>query len=138
MGKSTLKPESQQAEVDALWKHHFPDWEGSCPLFSHYSDPHKNTLGSNVMPLSEVHPERTTASRVIFAGEKYDGSGLGPKHMLERVWWNGENFQEAAWDGTFGAALAHYEKELAHYIPEAQAKYTPQPDWLVVTVDYHS
>jgi hypothetical protein len=58
--------------------------------------------------------------------------------MLQRYFWNGANYQKTAWDGTLKSALEKYSKRLDRMNPEHAAKIRPQPDWLVVTVDYHS
>lgn len=75
---------------------------------------------------------------VIVAGENFNGEGLEARFMVRDRVWNGVTHQKTAWDGTLGSALAENLEKLKNYKEEYAAKYTPNDDWLVVTVDYHS
>jgi len=77
-------------------------------------------------------------SRIIFAGPKYDDSGMEATFMAQDDFWNGVNHVKSTWDGTFGGAVKEFNAKLDRYSDEYKAKITPQPDWIVVTVDYHS
>ena len=132
-GKPSLQPESQIAEVDRLWVEHFPDAGFTqCPLFKHYT----GTMG-DVCRVEEL-PEGLTASRVIVAGLDSDGNGLRVKTMQQRDAWNGVNILKTAWDGKIAAALAAHAERISWYRDDLREALTVKPDWLAVTVDYHS
>lgn len=132
-GKESLSPKSQIAKVDAMWREHFPESQiMECPLFDHY----KGDIG-DVMKLSDV-PENLTAHRVIVAGPSFDESKLRASYMVETEIWNGVCHTRSTWSGKLYDALAEHAKDLERAISEYAAKQTPKPDWLVVTIDYHS
>lgn len=45
---------------------------------------------------------------------------------------------EKSRDGTFKSALESFKEKIKRYSDEYQARCTPQDDWLVITIDYHS
>jgi hypothetical protein len=119
-GKLTLAPASQILMVDALWREHFPDSpHKQCPWFDHYDGD-----DGNVMRLDQMH-ESVQAAHVIIA----DDEG-GVTYRSESSIWNGSNFQDTDWSGKVIDAV--------NKAKERYPKLAPQPDWLVVTVDYHS
>lgn len=129
-GKQEIKPPSQIPEVDALWREHFPDGGEVCPLFKHYNDQYVHSPDwPDVMRLEEI-PERLSCERVIIAGR--DDSRIIAVTMRTKALWNGVNYETTDWDGKISSALAD------HVENDCRLKYTPRPDWLVVTVDYHS
>lgn len=149
-GKQTLQPESQIAEVDALWNERFPEWGGKpCPLFSHYHNQYADDLGSpgDVLPYKDVR-DSVSMSRIIFAyledfSYQKEAERSPPKfqasYMLSREFWNGVNWQDSSWDGKFGTAKAMFQKHAdLRYKEERKSVFVPADDWLVVTVDYHT
>jgi len=132
-GKPTLKPESQQAMVDALWAEMFPDAPMTqCPLFDHA----KGESG-DVMLLRDT-PRMMKCEHVIVAGPNYTGEKIETLHMLRGSIWNGVTHQETAWDKTIHGALAEFSERLASYKFEYAQTRSPTDDWISVTVDYHS
>ncbi len=130
-GKPTLQPAEQIATVDAMWREAFPDSGFDvCPLFDHYKD----DVG-DVMKLGEL--PATLCSHVIIAGPGYS-CPIEAHYMVSDAIWNGVTHVATAWNGTIEAALAEWDKKLDSYREEWRITHTPSPDWLVVTVDYHS
>lgn len=141
-GKQELKPASQIPAVDALWLKFFPDSKvKACPLFNHYNDQYQKVsdLPDDVMKYSDI-PEGLTASHVIVAKDHWDKDvgGLEAAWMMNDSVYNGVNFTDTKWDGTFKGAMEMYIDSLKNYRDEYKEKYTPNDDWIVVTVDYHS
>ena len=131
-GKEELSPASQIPLVDSLWNEFFPDSPTKvCPIFKHYQ-------GSNgdVMELKDI-AKRATAARVIIAGLDYQQK-MTAQFMIEDSIYNGVNFVDSKWDGTIAQALEMFAKKNEHCKEEWFESHTPRPDWLVVTVDYHS
>jgi hypothetical protein len=122
-GKETISPPEQIPAVDALWREHFPGAGDVCPLFDHYK-------GGNVDVCTVADlPERLNAFRVIVA----NAEGYAT-FMLAKEIWNGVTWQDSAFDGLIKPVTDLFQK--GENWPYTQAKVTP--DWLVVTVDYHS
>lgn len=138
-GKGTLQPESQIPMVDALWNEFFPDSPVKvCPLFSNFHDQYcKDGAYGDIMPLNAVPPE-LCASKIIIAKHNYEGTGLQAEYMIEDSYYNGVSFMDSKWDGTLKTALDEYLEKIKIYRDEWREKNTPNGDWLVVTVDYHS
>lgn len=139
MGKQTLKPESQEYEVDQLWNEWFPE-SGlhQCPLFTHAG----NQLTQDICSLSEC-PKDLTAARIIVAvyrpPSEYRHVGrYEAQTMLTEEFWNGVNFQHSRETCSITEALALHAKQIRNMRDDLVEAYTPNPDWLVVTVDYHS
>lgn len=138
-GKQELSPASQIPIVDAKWRELFPEASDiPCPVFKHSGD----RLPGDIMPLAEV-PPTLECERVIFAGQSWTQSQAwtGPveaRFMLSRSEWNGCNHMPIAWDGTLASALDAYLKTLEGFREEYASAMTPNPQWLTVTVDYHS
>jgi hypothetical protein len=147
-GKQELSPASQVPKVDAKWNEMFPSAEFvPCPVFRHSNDQFgkglSSTLPSDITRLSDV-PAALTCGRVIFAkpsfvSESKDWTGpLEAAFMLTDSAYNGCNHMKVEWDGTFASAVDKYRESLKNYSEEFAARVTPQNDWLVITVDYHS
>jgi len=143
-GKQELSPADQIPKVDAKWNEMFPSpvFE-HCPIFQHSHKPFgkgmESSIAGDVCRLSDIH-ENLTASRVIVAGPHWDKKrdDIEPKFMLCHSEWNGCNYMKVDWDGKVLSALKQYEKDIASYKEDYAERLRPQPDWLVVTVDYHS
>ena len=139
-GKPALEPSSQIAMVDTLWLKAFPD-SGleHCPLFKRANDQYdsEDTLPGDICTLGDL-PQGLTAERVIVAGPKWDGSGMAASFMISQDSWNGVTNVPAAWAGTVAAAIAEHTNRLSGAKDAYRAARIPEPDWLVVTVDYHS
>lgn len=139
-GKQELKPESQIPVVDALWAEYFPEQKGKpCPLFAHSNNQYdgKDLLPDDVMRFADVPPS-LPMSRVIFAGWDYEEKKLEAKFMLADSIWNGCNHEDTAWKQTLKDAVELFKAKHKDYTTEYVKKITPQDNWLVVTVDYHS
>lgn len=141
-GKQTLFPSSQIPMVDKLWSEFFPTEDGTivaCPIFSHSNNQYdSNDLLACDICLVEEIPENLTASRVIVAGPNYKETGVEATFMLTDSQWNGVNHMPIAWDGNVKTALEMCKKHFENYKEEWKEKVTPKPDWICVTVDYHS
>lgn len=134
-GKQELSPATQIPMVDALWREWFPD-SGieQCPLFRHAGE----RLVGDVCKFSEV-PKGLTCERVIIAGPEYDDDEtFKAEWMAQETFWNGLTHVRTDWDMTFAQAVERYHERIASYRDEWRAKHTITPDWLVVTIDYHS
>lgn len=136
VGKPELNPVSQIETVDALWAQWFPEHAGPCPLFAH-SNNNRHTLPGDISPLASC-PLSLTASRVIVAARTHDDKDFRADWMTQEEVFNGVNYERTTWDKTLGGALNLYSGRIARYSDEARIKYAPRPDWLIVTVDYHS
>ena len=141
-GEQTLKPESQRPMVDALWREAFPDTPfEACPLFDHSPAPGPG----DVMRYGEVLQMGDFAlEHLIVAGphgwhDMYEEEGrLEAVFMLRGIVWNGLNYEDTAWDRTFRGGMALREAASAYSSEAYRERHTPQEDWLVVTIDYHS
>lgn len=141
-GKPDLSPASQIPMVDKMWNELFPTEDGTivaCPIFSHSNDQYDSNdlLACDVCLVEEI-PENLTASRVIVASANYDESRLEAKFMTSDSIWNGVNHEDTTWDGKVKSVLVMYNKRLEMYKEEYVEKHTPKPNWICVTVDYHS
>lgn len=135
-GKEELSPPSQRAKVDAKWNEMFPsDTLQPCPLFRHSNNQYdsEDALPGDIMRLGDV-PKALSCARVIIVGPE----NAEAVFMVAESVWNGVNHMDVKWDGTLADALRLHQKRLSHYRDEYRNKVTPQDDWLVVTVDYHS
>lgn len=132
-GKQTLRPPEQAELVDNLWNETFPDSPvKTCPIFDNYDGD-----SGDVLPLSAVDGN-LKAGHVIIAGPNWDNTGLSATFMVTEDVWNGVNHQQTTWDGTIAGAIAMFGERTSYYKQEWKDSHTPGPDWLVVTVDYHS
>lgn len=132
-GKPTLAPPEQAELVNRLWNEAFPEAPVKvCPLFDNYT----GDVG-DVMTVADAPPS-LPCSHLIIAGPGYRAGTLEAQTMLMEEIWNGVTHQATTWDGTLGGGLAEHTKRHASYRAEWLANHTPGPDWLVVTVDYHS
>jgi hypothetical protein len=132
-GKQELSPVSQIALVDMMWTE-MTGAAGPCPLFSH-SNTDDRVLPGDVCLLHEA--PNITASHVIIAGPYYDGR-IEAEYMIQQQIWNGVNHVDTTWNGTLSAALAMFKERCSSCRDEWVQTHTPQDNWLVVTVDYHS
>lgn len=134
-GKQELSPASQIPEVDALWREWFPNsGSDACLLFKHAGD---------VLPLDacsfEEAPLDMKCERVIVAGPRWnDDNTLEAASMQQADFWNGVNHCPTTWDGTLRQAIERHAERLSSYKDEYRERHTVRPDWLVVTIDYHS
>lgn len=136
-GKQELNPSSQIPFVDNLWNEYFPESPLKvCPLFRH-SNSDEKTLYGDICKIGEI-PERLTASRVIIAAPNYDGTKLEAKFMIEDSYYNGVQWRDTQWDGNVLGCLDAYKDMIKNYQEDYRKKHEPHPDWICVTVDYHS
>lgn len=146
-GKQTINPPEQIPEVDKLWNEFFPTENGeivACPIFSHSNDQYDSDdlISCDICRVEEI-PPKLFAARVIIAAPtimepKYKENKIEAVFMTCQNIWNGVNFEDTGWDGNVLTALETHKKKITHYKEEYKQKITPQPDWLCVTVDYHS
>jgi hypothetical protein len=130
-GKPELSPAGQKESVDQLWREWFPDSPmKECPLFKDAGD-----MPGDIMPLKDVD-RSMTAGRVIIA--TFFHGRAKAEFMIEQQFWNGVTHVDTTWDGTIGSALDMNIEKHEGYTEEYKEASTPQDDWLVVTVDYHS
>lgn len=133
-GKQTLQPESQIPMVDALWRDFFPDSPLKvCPLFTHSGE----QLEGDVMRVSDL-PENTNAFRFMVAAPNHDGTALEATYMLAKDIWNGTNHQKTDWDGSVIGGIKQYADMLKNYTETYRESASIRPDWICVTVDYHT
>jgi len=141
-GKQELKPESQIPIVDAKWNEMFPfDPPMACPLFAHSNDQYgrngRGTLPMDVITLESL-PENLECSRVILACPDWKGETIKATYMLCQDQWNGVNHMPVKWDGKISTALSMFRDKHKNYSEEYINRTDPKPNWLVVTIDYHS
>lgn len=132
-GKQELYPSEQSVEVDELWRGYFGG-DIPCPMFRHAGE----RLPGDVMKLGELDASKIKAARVIFAHPRFEEDGVEAGFMVAEDIWNGCNHERTIWDCTLKHALELHAKDIEHCRDEWKLKVSPQPDWLVVTVDYHS
>jgi len=141
-GKQTISPASQIPLVDKLWNDFFPTENGEitpCPMFDHSNNQYDSDdlLSCDICLVEEI-PKNLTCSRVIIAGQNYNDTGLEATFMLCDSQWNGVNHMPINWGKNVKTAIEMFEKQLANYKEEYRDKVTPKPDWLCITIDYHS
>jgi len=138
-GKQEISPASQIPLVDELWTSYFPEYAGrACPLFNHSNNQYENDcLYGDVLRIKDV-PDGVSCSRFIVANYDYDGDKLEAKTMFSDSIWNGVNHEKTDWDGMLRTALSKHINETSNYSQEYKDENTPDDDWIVVTVDYHS
>lgn len=132
-GKQELQPTSQIEMVDALWREMCPGAGQSCPMFKHSGE----RSGSDVCTFKDL-PPALTAYKLIIAAPDYEGKKLEAVSMFTKALWNGVTHEDTKWDGSVASGIAMHLARLENYKKEYAAKVTPQPDWIAVTVDYHS
>ena len=132
-GKEELSPAEQIPVVDELWQKYFPG-AGPCQLFKHSGE----RLPGDIMKLGEIDASRITCHRVIFAKPQFEAHGVEAGFMVAQDIWNGCNYERTAWDCTLKHALELHAEDIERCSDAWKLKVSPQPDWLVVTVDYHS
>lgn len=141
-GKQTLSPESQIPMVDKMWNDFFPTENGEitpCPIFSHSNNQYDSNdlLACDICRVDEI-PENLTCSRIIFAGPNWDDSKIKATFMLCDEQWNGVNHMKIDWDQNVKNSVEKCAARFSRYKDEYREKVTPKPDWICVTVDYHS
>lgn len=134
-GKQEISPASQIPMVDALWREMYPgSWIEVCPMFKHAP----GVIAGDICALKDM-PITLTASHVIIAGEGYgDEKKLEAKYMIQDSIWNGVTHVDTQWDKNVATAVTEHAEKLKRCRDEYREKNTPKPDWLVVTIDYHS
>lgn len=142
-GKQEINPADQIPKVDAIWREFFPDFPGKhCPLFKH-ADPmgqyDNHTQWPDVMPVGEL-PSGAEASHLIVAAEAewHDDKPFRAEYMIAEEMWNGVIHVPTKWDGRISTAIDAHHKRLTWCAGEYREQLTVQPNWLAVTVDYHS
>jgi len=135
-GKEELADGATAELVDAIWREMFPGAGERCPLFQHGSPSQYENSLADVCQLDAIDPS-LTAARVIIAAPNYRNE-LAAVYMCATTHWNGVNSEKTAWDGRVLSAVDAATKAAENYRDEYREKVTPRPDWLAVTVDYHS
>lgn len=138
-GKNELSPKEQIPRVDALWNEFFPDAPVNvCPFFKHFNDQYEDNLRfPDVCTLKEM-PKNLEAERVIIASKGLNRQVTKAQNMLQTDFWNGVSQVKSKWDGLVKSAIDWHNDEIKTYNPDYIKIATPQDDWLVITVDYHS
>jgi len=141
-GKQELSPASQIPMVDKMWNDLFPTENGEitpCPIFAHSQNQYdgNDLLACDICRVDEI-PETLKCHRVIIAAPSHDGATTEAKFMLCDGQWNGVNHMPINWDGLAKTAVNQFIEKAATYREDYAAQITPKPDWLCVTVDYHS
>jgi len=138
-GKQEIAPASQIPMVDELWSDYFPEFKGrACPLFKHANNQYENDcLYGDVLRIKDMSKD-VTCSRLIVAGLDYQDKNYEAITMLETSIWNGVTNQDTTWDGAVISGLSVHNEKMKNYTDEYREKYTPDDDWIMVTVDYHS
>ena len=131
-GKQELQPAEQIPMVDALWREMCPNAGEVCPFFQHS----RNNMNLDICTLAEC-PESLTAYALIIAALGFQDE-LEAVHMIHQSVWNGVTHVDTDFSGSVMAELARWRGKAEHYREEYFEKINPRPDWLVVTVDYHS
>lgn len=130
MGKQTIHPASQIPMVDRIWKE-CTGLDGPCFLFDHCTGDSLDVCRVDAIPAG------FKTGHLIVAAPNYKGE-VEAQFMLEQLYWNGCNYQETKFTGDVHEAMAMYAEHVGRYNEKAQDKLRIQPDWLCVTVDYHS
>jgi hypothetical protein len=131
-GKEEISPSSQIPLVDKLWNAWFPDSGIKiCPLFKH-SNKDSKILPGDIMDFKDV-PNNLTMERIMFVSTEGKVS-----RMYQGDFHNGVNWIESDWNREFDTAVQKLIKDTKNYNPDYIKKIIPQPDWQVVTIDYHT
>ena len=130
-GKQELQPASQIPPVDKLWREMCPGAGDVCPMFQHSG----KFMSMDKCTVAQL-PDGLTAHHLIIAALDYEEKEMQATHMLIKEIYNGVTHQKTDFDGNVLKAINGLD--FSHYKAEYAAKITPKPDWLVVTVDYHS
>lgn len=139
-GKQELYPSSQIGKVDMLWQDYFPDSGlDVCPLFKHSNDQFSSSsvLPGDICSLGET-PTGMKAGHVIVACPNCTGEKMEAEYMIQESIWNGVTHVPTKWDGTLEQAISNHNDWCKNMADTFRERATPRPDWLVVTVDYHS
>lgn len=130
-GKEELQPATQIPFVDALWQTHFPEEDGPCPIFKHSGDQYKNSY-ENICRVADLQ-EGLECSRLIITNCEFH-----PEFMIEDSYYNGVSWIDSKWEGSVKDGLKMYSEKTNHYAEEWRQKNEVKPEWLLVTVDYHT
>ncbi len=139
-GKQGLADADTVKKVDAKWREMFPDQGDHCTLFAHSNDQYGgDILPGDICKLEEM-AQGVAASHIIIAGLSYSDDGaLEACFMTQKSVWNGVSHIDSTWDGLVASAVKEYQSNFSdRCTAEHREKRYPKPDWLVVTVDYHS
>ena len=141
-GKQQINPATQIPMVDKLWNDVFPTENGeivACPLFAHSNNQYDSNdlISCDICRVEEI-PENLIASRVIIACPSYDGNEIEAKFMICDSQWNGINFMNVDWDGKVKSAIEKFLDKCDCYREDYKQKVLPKPNWICITVDYHS
>lgn len=144
-GKQAISPESQIPVVDKLWNDIFPTEKNEpvpCPLFAHSNNQYdgNDLISCDICRVEEI-PADLKCSKVIVAGPcypKYTNEHIEATFMISKDVWNGVNYIPIAWDGKVLSAIKMFEKTIEHYKRDYANKIRVMPNWLCITVDYHS
>jgi hypothetical protein len=94
-------------------------------------------LSCDISRVDEI-PENLKCARVIIAGPDYSDKKFKAQHMLCESIWNGVNHVKTTWNGNVLSAISEWQERIKEYKEEYAKKHTVQPDWLCITIDYHS
>ena len=93
--------------------------------------------GGDICLVKEIPPD-LTCSRVIFAVPSHNNKITKATYMICTSHWNGVNFMPINWDGNVKTAIKLFEESINHYREELKEPITPKPNWLCITIDYHT
>lgn len=146
-GKQEISPADQIPKVDAKWNELFPNSPlKKCPLFAHANDNRAKLFG-DIMRLGDM-PEKVAAAHVIIACPSfvYDDKTetgtftgeLEASSMVSDSLWNGVSHVDSKWDGLVLTAVNEHKQKKSNARADVKHLLTPNDEWLVVTVDYHT
>ena len=133
-GKPKLSPDGQEGAVNSLWQEMCPGNGDVCPLFKNEA-----SFVLDVCRLDEL-PSGLKCDSFLYVSAELFGAGTGVEQrlLLHASMFNGVNSQDTTWDGSVEHAFELLCKRISHYRDEYRQAIEPRPDWLLVTVDYHS
>jgi len=140
-GKQEIEPADQIPLVDKLWSAAFPTEDGTiiaCPLFSHSNNQYSSDdlISCDICRVDEI-PAALKCSRVIIAAPNYEDK-LAADYMICEDQWNGVVHMPIDWDRKPQSAVDNHQERVARCAAEYKEKHTIKPNWICVTVDYHS
>jgi len=130
-GKQELQPAEQIPFVDDLWKTLFPEEDGPCPIFKHSGDQYKDSY-KDIGSVADLQDGLSCARVLITNGE------FRPTFMIEDSYYNGVSWVDSKWDGSVKDALKMYSEKMGMYKEEWRLKNEVKPEWLLITIDYHT
>ena len=96
---------------------------------------------ATTLPLSDVAHNRLKCYRFAVVTPYDDEYAPGEiRFVVSSEIWNGSNYEETRWNGTVGQALDDMlaSHDRIRFTDETRERFTPQDDWLLVTVDLHN